>query len=281
MRNVIHGANGNAAWKGKLPRDPYSQHRALFRARLVNSFPKTLLVFKKSFSLFYPHVQRPRVLHPLSKAFCSFQILTVFAFSLYNLVMNIAEYLNQPVLGAYVPPEFENNFEEMDDLTFSDEEAEIISALKQLTDADGREHGIVLVNGAPFGDFIQGTDRSIPLDKASLPRDGRVSLFHSHSNSAPPSRADLSYFCVESVDRICAVAYNGDVFTVDIDSGYRPDVREFNAVCDRIDREVDSEIVFDARVIDWTEDERNYRAMHESFFRICRYFKWTMRGGRL
>jgi len=195
--------------------------------------------------------------------------------------MDAVKYLNQPVLGDYIPSEFENNFEDMDCLDISTEEVHVILTLKQLTESDRKEHGVVLLNNVQQGSFIQGTDRSIPLDKSSLPRNGRVSLFHSHSNSAPPSVADLSYFCVESVDRICAVAYNGDIFIVDISSGYRPDETEFAEVSSQIDFDVNNEIVYDARAIEWSEDERNYRAMRESFFRICRYFKWTMRGGRL
>ena len=31
----------------------------------------------------------------------------------------------------------------------------------------------------------------------------------------------------------------------------------------------------------WTTTERNYMGIHEQFFRICREFGWTMKGGKL
>lgn len=195
--------------------------------------------------------------------------------------MELLDFLDQPVVGDYVPAAFLNNFEEMDDLAVSDEESRIIAALRQLTEEDCMEHGVILFNGVQYGDFIQGTTSAVFLPQSSLPCGGQISLFHSHSNSAPPSVADLRYFCAKNVDKICAVAYNGDIFLVEFGDGERPDAAEFEAVCQQIDYDVNVEIMFDASAPDWTEDERNYRAMRESFFRICRHFKWTMRGGRL
>lgn len=195
--------------------------------------------------------------------------------------MNILERMDQPVLGDYVPAAFENYFDEMEPLELSDREIQAIFQLNRLTIEDGNEHAVVLLDGQQHGSFLRGTTNSVPLNVSSLPRDGRIALFHSHSNSAPPSVADLRYFCAENVDRICAVAYNSDIFLVDIGLGDKPDVWEFEDVSRQITSAVDREILFDDCALEWSVDERNYRAMRESFFRICRHFKWTMRGGRL
>ena len=101
------------------------------------------------------------------------------------------------------------------------------------------------------------------------------------ANVTPPSKEDLLWLTNENVDEIGVIASNGDVFIVRRGDGDIISAREFLEISSQIDAEVNLELMNDPDFINWTIQERNYMGIREQFFRIARYFKWHIAGGRL
>ena len=74
---------------------------------------------------------------------------------------------------------------------------------------------------------------------------------------------------------------NGDVFTVSRGYGELVSEEVYDEIVSEIADKVDREIKTVNGFYDWTAPERNYMAIREQFFRICREFGWTMKGGKL
>ena len=63
--------------------------------------------------------------------------------------------------------------------------------------------------------------------------------------------------------------------------GYRPSEDEFEEVLAEIGRTVDADMLDDPDFFSWSPEELTYMAIREQAYRICRYFEWTLEGGRI
>ena len=144
----------------------------------------------------------------------------------------------------------------------------------------GAEHGCAVIKGEISEPFTSNeTGRvHVPEEYSSAEH---VKLYHSHTNSTPPSRDDLRWLTRENVDEIGVTALNGDVFIVSRGDGELVSTEVFDQESARIARNVNLELMEYDDFFEWTLTQRNYMGIREQFFQICREFGWTMKGGKL
>lgn len=108
-----------------------------------------------------------------------------------------------------------------------------------------------------------------------------TTLLHSHTNDTPLSVKDLEHLLNVNVDKVGVVSYNGDAWIAYIGAGDIPGMEEFKATAANISVEVTTEAMLDPINLGASENDLNYNAIREIFFRVCRHYKWTAEGGKL
>ena len=111
--------------------------------------------------------------------------------------------------------------------------------------------------------------------------EGGLRLYHSHTNDTPHSATDLKQLLNEKVEEVGVVTRNGDGFTVSVGDGWIPTKEEFEDTVKRIADEVNRDLLDDSNFFELKIEERNYVAIREQTYRICREFKWELQGGSL
>ena len=181
--------------------------------------------------------------------------------------------------GNPIPEELDGDFSDLDELDLTDEERKAFLELRELSDENHYEYGYIIYNGELLGPYTSKKYGKVEFPKDILARGGVV--IHSHTNFTPPSYQDLAFLLRDNIDEIGVIAYNKDTFTVSIGSGYKPDIEEFNEVEEAIREEVDAANTDLLKRGEITLDQYHYLGTREEFYRLCRHFGWTMKGGRL
>ena len=106
-------------------------------------------------------------------------------------------------------------------------------------------------------------------------------MYHSHTNPTSPSRDDLKFLTNPNVEEVGVISINGDVYIISRGNGELVSEEVFKEEVAQISSEVDLDIINYDDFYSWTTTQRNYMGIREQFFRICRRFGWTMKGGKL
>ena len=106
-------------------------------------------------------------------------------------------------------------------------------------------------------------------------------IYHSHTNVTPLSRRDMIKLYDKNIKKIGCITSNGDIFEIEIGSGYIPDDYDefdlsihsiYNDICKEIRSESNEKYSF---------SERCYYLIRETMYRVVRYYGWTIRGGNI
>lgn len=170
-----------------------------------------------------------------------------------------------------------DTFDDFSPLALSKQERTALEKLRKLCQADGNESAIKIVNGE-VGEVI--TSGSVGWVKTGDNPPG-TTLLHSHTNDTPFSAPDLRNLTNKNVEKIGVVSYNGDAWMAYVGDGDTPTGEEFDSVVPSIRREVDMDVCANYGAGEVSENDLQYIAIREQFFRICRHFKWTAEGGNL
>lgn len=176
-----------------------------------------------------------------------------------------------------IPKDLENNFGDYEPLALTKLEHDTLSKLHELTLKNIFEYGAVIRNEKIVKQIR--TDRfegQVGFDLNEL-GGANYTLLHSHTNQTPLSRADIAMLCREKISSIAVVASNGDIYVVRRNNNNIPTKSEFDAVVKWIEEDVDHAML----ELYESAAERNYAAIKETMFRICRHFKWRMEGGKI
>ena len=149
-----------------------------------------------------------------------------------------------------------------------------------LSKQTGKEHGCAIINGESSKPFTSNETGRVQVPEEYSNAE-HVKLYHSHTNSTPPSRDDLRWLTRENVDEIGVTALNGDVFIVSRGDGELVSAEVFDQESARISKNVNLELMEYDDFFEWPMPQRNYMAIREQFFQICREFGWTMKGGKI
>ena len=112
-------------------------------------------------------------------------------------------------------------------------------------------------------------------------RGNGLTILHSHTNATTFSAVDFQKFVDKRVDKIGVIGYNNDVFVAQVGYGERSTLEDFAEAIKTISREADLEIMEHPNFFDWSIEERNYMAIREQAFKICRHYGWIIEGGRI
>lgn len=171
----------------------------------------------------------------------------------------------------------DETFDDFSPLDLSKQERAALEKLQKLCQADGYESAIKIVNGE-VGEVV--TSGAVGWVKTGDNPPG-TTLLHSHTNDTPFSAPDLRNLTNKNVEKIGVVSYNGDAWMAYVGDGDTPTEEEFDSVVSSIRREVDMDVCANYGAGEVSENDLQYIAIREQFFRICRHFKWTAEGGKL
>lgn len=187
--------------------------------------------------------------------------------------------LQQEGNNPFPPEGYDGDFSDYDELEIPESVEAELKTLQQLGRETGYEYAaIVYENGDISKPFTSNYPDKVYVDTASIPLDS--TLIHCHTNATCLSSEDLGLLTNKNISAIMNIASNGDVYQV-MTNGYHPSADEFEAFETETRKEVDSEMLERARDEGWSYEEYVYMCIKEEMFRICRFFEWTMRGGRL
>lgn len=171
----------------------------------------------------------------------------------------------------------DETFDDFSPLALSKQERAALEKLHKLCQADEYESAIKIVNGE-VGEVV--TSGAVGWVKTGDNPPG-TTLLHSHTNDTPFSAPDLRHLTNKNVEKIGVVSYNGDAWMAYVGDGDTPTGEEFDSVVSSIRREVDMDVCANYGAGEVSENDLQYIAIREQFFRICRHFKWTAEGGNL
>ena len=179
-----------------------------------------------------------------------------------------------------IPEKFVGDFADFNELTIQEQEKVALREMKEITARSGFEYGKIIHEGGETRYFTSKMESSVKIpDNLSSMKGAHV--LHTHSNVTPFSAKDFRLLTRDNVERLTVIAGNGDVYSVTIGEGYRPDIEEYIEASDRIRALVDMEMMSRPEFFDWTPEERVYMATKEQAFQTARYFKWNLEGGRI
>ncbi len=181
---------------------------------------------------------------------------------------------------AKKPENLQGNYDDFTPLHVSKTERELLNELKEMSDVDGFEHGLIIRKNGEKQFCHSNNANAVEIPISSIDEKG-LKLYHSHTNDTPHSIADLSRLLEEKVDEVGVVTRNGDAFTVSVGNGWVPSEDEFRSTVKKIAQEVDRDIMLEPGFFDLSIEERNYVAIREQTFRVCREFEWELCGGPL
>ena len=87
--------------------------------------------------------------------------------------------------------------------------------------------------------------------------------------------------CHDPIDKMLLIAHNRDVYEVSIGNGERPTIQEFKIALGETVEQANENVAEIPGFYDWTMSERSYMAIKENMLLLARYFKWTVKGGRI
>lgn len=181
---------------------------------------------------------------------------------------------------ARKPKYLQGNYEDFNPLHISNSERELLTELKEMSDADGFEHGVIIKKNGEKQLCHSNNANAVEMPISSIDEKG-LKLYHSHTNDTPHSITDLSRLLEEKVDEVGVATRSGDAFTVSVGNGWIPSEDEFRSIVKKIAQEVDRDILLEPGFLDLSIEERNYVAIREQTYRVCREFKWELCGGPL
>ena len=172
------------------------------------------------------------------------------------------------------------DFAGFDALTLNADERKMLKDLRRLSERDKVEYGIA-AHGSWKSDFFtdhQPNSVHIPPDIISL---DAYSLYHSHTNETLLSVQDLRLLLNPNIRRVAVITPTYNVAAASIEYGYRPDIREFLNIVQRIQTDVDMGLFDIPGFENWTKEERFLYYTCEQCYRISREFEWHIEGGEL
>lgn len=179
-----------------------------------------------------------------------------------------------------IPEKYVGDFADFNELTIQEQEKVALREMKEITARCGFEYGKIIHEGGETRYFTSKMESSVKIpDNLSSMKGAHV--LHTHSNVTPFSAKDFRLLIRDNVERLTVIAGNGDVYSVTIGEGYRPDIEEYIEASDRIRALVDMEMMSRPEFFEWTPEERVYMATKEQAFQTARYFKWNLEGGRI
>lgn len=180
------------------------------------------------------------------------------------------------------PKEYDGVFDEYDfePLDLSKTEASALNELHMLSQENGYEYSCMIADGK-----VGRIETAKKIDRCPTPEGAlngkNVTVLHSHTNDTAFSRADLEILCHDSIDKMLLIAHNRDVYEVSIGNGERPSAQEYEIAQDEAERQANENMMGMPDFYDWTMSERSYMAIKEQMLLLARYFKWTVKGGRI
>ena len=187
--------------------------------------------------------------------------------------------MRQFASNARPPKEYDGVFDDFEDLNLSKQEMQTLKNLRLESDKSGYEYGAVIENGKVGEPFTSKMPNAVQISLEN--RGNGLTILHSHTNATTFSAVDFQKFVDERVDKIGVIGYNNDVFMAQIGYGERPTLEDFAETIKTISREADSEIMEHPNFFDWSIEERNYMAIREQAFKICKHYGWRIEGGRI
>jgi hypothetical protein len=182
--------------------------------------------------------------------------------------------------NAKIPDFMKKDYSDFEPLNITDDERSSLIKLYNYTKNKNIEYACIVENGIPGEPFTSGEYDRVKIDLSDIETE-HLKLYHSHTDDSPLSRKDFYKLVNPKVDAIGNVTMNEDVFIVEIGNGYRPTEEELKEVIDRIEVEVENEIIWTDAFQNAKKSERQYMTTREVAYRIAREFKFTMRGGPL
>ena len=165
-------------------------------------------------------------------------------------------------------------------LDLSKTEASALNELHMLSQENGYEYSCMIADGK-----VGRIETAKKIDRCPTPEGAlnrkNVTLLHSHTNDTAFSRADLEILCHDSIDKMLLIAHNRDVYEISIGNGERPTAQEFKNALNETGKQADENMMLLPEFSEWTMSERNYMAIKEQMLLLARYFKWTVKGGRI
>ena len=182
--------------------------------------------------------------------------------------------------NAKIPEYLKGDYSDYLPLQISEEERKIFKKLKEMSDEDGFEHGAIIIKKGNVKYYNSNNANAVKMPTSEI--DGtELKLYHSHTNDTPQSAADFLRLLEDKVDEVGVITRNGDAFIASVGNGWIPTEEEFEEIVKRISREVDNELIMSQNFFELTPQERNYVAIREQAYRICREFEWELHGGQL
>lgn len=173
-----------------------------------------------------------------------------------------------------------DDFSDYEPLTMTDIEKVAMRELNELSKKTGKEYACAIIEGRKSDPFSDNYNDKVRIPAEYLQKEG-VKLYHSHTNTTPPSRDDLKFLTNPCVEEIGVITIEGDIYTISRGNGELISDEEFMKETEIIAYQADFELIGHAEFYDWTVTQRNYMGIREQFYQICRRFGWTMRGGRI
>ena len=171
----------------------------------------------------------------------------------------------------------QDDFEDFNPLDLTDTEESALRDLFNESHKTETESLIKIVNGKRTEMITSHTENMVAVGTIAP----GTTLLHSHTNDTPLSVKDLEHLLNINVDKVGVVSYNGDAWIAYVGSGDVPSKQEFKSATDKIYNEATKDVAFDPMNYGASENDLNYNAIRETFFRVCRHYKWTAEGGKL
>ena len=171
------------------------------------------------------------------------------------------------------------DFSGFDTLALTETEKEILKDLRCMADESGAEYGCALFETGEIEYFTSGEENRVAIPSNVMSRS--VSLYHAHTNGTLLSVMDFQLLLRENVTKVVVISSDSMVQAAKIGTGYLPSEDEYKMISDELKLEIDMDIPFDDRYAGFTLEELQLQAIFEQSFRIPRYFKWIIEGGKL
>lgn len=175
-----------------------------------------------------------------------------------------------------IPDKYIDYFEGFDKLSLSDEEMEILIKLREFSTKHNKEAIYVSYKGGNTG-ICSSNEYSKVAIPININEKENIKIYHSHTDISALSSTDLLKLCNENVELISNITCNGYVYVIRPDSSYRPTEEEMKVKIYNIKTEIGQEIMYD--IIN--PSEKDYIRILETMFRVARFYKWIMEGGKI
>ena len=173
-----------------------------------------------------------------------------------------------------------DDFSDYEPLAMTDIEESALLELNELSKQTGKEYGCVIIEGIRSSAFSNNFSDKVRIPAEYLKKE-RIKLYHSHTNSTPPSRDDLKFLTNPHIEEIGVITIDGAVYIISRGNGELVSEEEFMQKAERIAYQTDFDLIKYDEFFSWTVTQRNYMGIREQFYQICRKFGWTMKGGKI